>query len=328
MKRFFCMTFALLMLLTACGQESPQETTAPIQPEVVTIQREETVEGKTLAIHAQVALPDLNTLEAVTLVFDQEKFQTMAEDLVLPQYPDAQAQEDDVSGSRGWNVETEGRLLISLDCFDQGFQAGWVSFLDVARDRNGTGMGEDDENAFTYGYTTPHIPTGLECTGQEAGRAMADFLGGYSCFSYVPWSLRAQDAPGGGYYQAFLEPQFDGQPVKGQGPLLVSACLSEEGVFTFQGILALKEARRERMEATMTLDQAVEAFREEVPYLSGTAVDVSAIRWGYLARSGYDGEWTLCPAWLFTCTETEGSHTNCITLAFPMDGSTCQKLTN
>lgn len=311
MKRFVCLLALLLLTLTACGEEAPREATLPAQPETVAVDREELVDGKTLVIHAQVEVPDLDSLEEITLVFDEEKLQTMAEELVLPQYPEVREQRDNLTGSRGWNAETEDRLLISLDGTDQGFEAGWVSFLDAARDRNGRGMGQDDWNAFTYGYMTTHTPTGLTLTGEEAGKAMGDFLLRYSCFSYKPWSLRAQDAAGGGYYQAFLEPQYNGLPVKGDGPLMVSACLSEEGVFTFQGVLALKEQSREKVEATVTLEQALDIFREELPYLPGTTVEVVDIRPGYLARSGYQGQWCLRPAWLFTCTDRN-------TLAIPM----------
>lgn len=304
MKRFFCMMIVLTLMLSACGREAPQETASPSQLETVMIDREELVEGKSLVIHTQVELPDFENLEEVTLVFDEEKLRAGAVDLVLSQCPDAKEQRDDTTGSRGWSVESENRLSLSLDCFDQGFEAGRLLFLDEARDRNGSGVGEDDLNAFTYGYITPHIPTGLEITGQEAGEAMGQFLSRYSCFTYRIWSLRAQDDETGGYYQAFLEPQYEGLPVKGEGPLMVSVCLSEEGVFTFQGVMALKEQSRKRVETTVTLEQAAEVFREELPWLRGTVVEVVDIRPGYTARSGYGGEWTLRPAWIFDYAQT------------------------
>lgn len=301
MKRIVCLLIVLLLALTGCGKKGEAPLPAPTQPEIVAIDREETVEGKKLTIHTQVELPDPDDLEAVTLVFDEDKLQAMASDLIQEDHPDIREETDGTN--RLWDGEEDGQLTLSLACRDEGFEAGWVYYLDATRDRNGNGMGEDDENAFTYGYMTPHIPTGLALTGQEAGQAMGEFLQGYSCFSYKPWSLRAQDAATGGYYQAFLEPQYEGLPVKGDGPLMVSACISEEGVFTFQGILALKELRREKVEATVTLEQALDIFRQELPYLSGAHREVVDIRPGYLARSGYQGEWLLRPAWLFTCAD-------------------------
>lgn len=305
MKRIACVILLIALTLTACGRESPREATlpAPTRPETVAVDREEMVDGKSLVIHAQVEMPDFDNLEAVTLVFDEETLRTMAKDLVLSQHPDAKEQRDETTGIRGWSVESEDRLSLSLDCFDQSFEAGRVMFLDVSRDRNGSGMGEDDLNAFTYGYITPHIPTGLEITGQEAGEAMGQFLRNYSCFTYQAWSLLARDDEAGGYYQAFLEPRYEGLPVKG---LLVSACFSEKGMFTFQGVMTLKEQSRKGVEAAVTLEAAVEAFREELPWLRGTAVEVVDIRPGYTACSGYGGEWTLRPAWIFDYAQTTG----------------------
>lgn len=328
MKRIACVILLIALTLTACGRESPREATlpAPTQPETVTVDREEMVDGKSLVIHARVEMPDFDNLEAVTLVFDEETLRRAAEDLVLSRYPDVREQRDEASGSRGWSVESENRLSLSLDCFDQGFEAGRLLFLDVSRDRNGSGMGQDDLNAFTYGYITPHIPTGLEITGREAGEAMGQFLSQYSCFTYQAWSLRAQDDEAGGYYQAFLEPQYEGLPVKGKG-LRVSACLSEEGVFTFQGVMALKARSRESVEAAMTLEAAVEAFREELPWLRGTAVEVVDIRPGYTTHSGYGGEWTLRPAWIFDYAQTiDQGETQYGTLTIRMEDGKIQNI--
>lgn len=321
MKRFFCMMIVLTLMLSACGREAPQETASPSQLETVMIDREELVEGKSLVIHTQVELPDFDNLEMVTLVFDEDKLQTMVRDLIQSVHPDIQESLD--ATNRLWDGEEDGQLTVSLACRDEGFEAGWVYYLDASRDRNGNGMGEDDLSYFTYGYETPHVPTGLEITGGEAGQTMADFLGDYSCFTYTARSIIAQDAPNGGYYQAAMEPQLDGVPVVGQGLLTVSACISEEGVFSFQGIVSLKELSREKVEAAVTLEQAVEAFREELPYRKGD-IEVTAIRPGYIARSGYGGAWTLRPAWLFTYTETSGTSTDYETLAVRMEDGKIQ----
>lgn len=320
MKRIASLLIVLLLALTACGKELPQEAPLPTQPEVVTIHREETLDGKHLTIHTQVELPNFDDLEAVTLVFDEDKLQAMVSDLIQEYHPDIREETDGTY--RLWDGEEDGQSTISLACQDRGFEAGWVYYLDASRDRNGNGMGEDDRNYFTYGYETSHVPTGWNITGGEAGQTLADFLSIYSCFTYTARSIIAQDAPTGGYYQAAMEPRFRGLPIVGQGPLTVSACISEEGVFSFQGVMALKELSREKVEATVTLEQAVETFLEEVPYLSATDIEVLSIRPGYTARSGYAGQWTLRPAWLFTC-KGDGNYK---TLAIPMEGGNVQSI--
>lgn len=290
-------------LLTDCyGQENAEKTNIQMTKETVTISEEVQSGESILVIDTTAEVPDLAALEEITLCFDEDLLDTMVEELVHSQYPGLE--EHPMDGDRKWSVETEERLLFSLGVTDEGWEAGRTYYLDCLRNLNGRHVEKDDINSFTPYYMTKHIPDQLEMNPEEAAEAMADYLKQYSCFTYRPWNVAAvncRNQPGtSGYYQMRMQPQFDSIPVYGHGALQVSACLSAEGIFTFQGIMVLKEQSRKPAEVAMTLEEAVEQFKADFSEdHQGNRVTVDHIKLGYLAESHYSGVWTLSPAWIF-----------------------------
>lgn len=319
----FVLTASLLLgCLTGCTQEAAVMETAPEEtlftPEAVEISRTAQKEGQSLTIVATVEVPDLTKMEKVKLNFDEESFQTAGKDLVLSQYPDLKEGRSP-DGYRGWSVEIPEQLIISFHADDQSFEAGRCYYVDVLRDLNGQSMGDDGLRVFDAHYLTPHIPNKLGMTSAEAAEKMNEELSQYSCFTYEPYSVAAlniKDKPDStGYYQARLQPQFEGHPVVGHGALQVSACLSAEGMFTFQGIMLLKETDRIPLETHMTLEEAVDQFQEEfADFAYGEQITVSRITAGYVAVSVYNGTWTLHPAWIFECDNGEWDYTCAYTM--------------
>lgn len=298
--------------LTGCSQEQAEETVSAVSdPQIVPVVEHTTVDGMELVIDTQVEVSDLNSMEEIQLVFDEDLLDKTVEELVHSQYPGLE--EGTMDGYRSWSVDTPEKLQFSFDCEDEGFRTGWTSYLDVQRNLNGQDMGDDEIMRWTPCYMTPHIPDKLNMSSEEAAEKMADFLGQYSCFDYAPWNVVAVNCgqvPGSsGYYQAKMQPQYDGRPVYIDGCPRVSMCLSAEGVFTFQGVMILKEKERSAVEATMTLEEAVERFKADCPKLINndrvTKVTVEKISAGYVAVCHYDGTWVLSPVWLFEYGRTE-----------------------
>lgn len=290
--------------LTGCAKKEITEETKPVpaKKEIVSVTEEAQADGKTLVIDTTVEVPDLSSLEEVTLCFDEDLLDTMVEELVHSQYPGLK--EGTVDGYRDWSVATEEQLLFSLSLTDDGFEAGRIYYLDVLRDLNGQDMGEDEHHNSTPYYMTEHIPDKLNMPAAEAAETLGTFLGQYSCFDYKPWNVVAvncRNVPGSsGYYQAKMQPQYDGLPVLIDGVPYVSTCLSAEGVFTFQGVMVLKEQSRKPADATMPLEEAVEQFKaDSAEDPQGDQVTVDRITAGYLAQSHYSGTWTLSPVWVF-----------------------------
>lgn len=290
--------------LTGCASQKKAEETMPkaVEKEIVSVSEDVEANGKTLAIHTTVEVPNLETLEEITLCFSEDTLDTMVKELVHSQYPGLE--EHPMDGDRKWSVETEEQLLFSLGVTDEGWETGRTYYLDCLRNLNGQDVEEDDLNSFTPYYMTEHIPDQLEMTAQEAAKAMAEYLSRYSCFTYKPWNVAAVNCRNqpdtSGYYQMLMQPQFDGIPVYGHGALQVSACLSAEGFFTFQGIMVMEEQSRKAAQASMTLEEAVAQFQADFAEdPQGDRVTVDQIKVGYLAQAHYSGNWTLSPVWIF-----------------------------
>ncbi len=310
MKKLILFTLTVCLLLgclTGCAREEIVIETAPAEtvftPEVVEISRTAQRDGQSLTMEAAVEVPDLTTMEKVKLNFDEEAFQAVGKDLVLSQYPDLKEGRSP-DGYRGWSKDTPEQLIIGFHAEDESFRSGWCYYLDVLRDLNGQDMGDDGVRIFDAHYLTPHIPNKLGMTSAEAAEKMNEQLSQYSCFTYKPYSVAAlnikEKPESTGYYQAQLQPRFEGRPVVGRGAMNVSACLSAEGMFTFQGTMLLKETDRIPLETHITLEEAVDQFQEEfTDFTYREQITVNRITAGYVAVSVYNGTWTLHPAWIF-----------------------------
>ena len=299
-KKITALLLSALLAVTSFSGCSAQpepvtEATQPAAPETVSVCESVESGGKTLPKDVQVDVPDLTSLEEVTLVFDEELLDKMVEELVHSQYPGLE--EGTMDGDRDWSVDTPEQLLFSFSCEDHGFEAGRTGYVDVLRNLNGSDMFDDSLNRWTPYYLTPHIPDNMELTSTEAADVFSDFLGSYSCFDYESWNIVACDA---GYYQAEMRPLYDGRPVILDQVPFVGACLSNEGIFEFQGIMVLKEQSRKPIEVTYTLDEAVEQFKEDfADGPKGDHTTLNRIYVGYISESYYDETRSLSPAWVF-----------------------------
>ena len=299
-KKITALFLSALLAVTSFSGCSAQpepvtEATQPAAPETVSVCESVESGGKTLTLDVQVDVPTLTGLEEVTLVFDEELLDKMVEELVHSQYPGLE--EGTMDGDRNWSVDTPEQLLFSFSCEDHGFEAGRTGYVDVLRNLNGSDMFDDSLNRWTPYYLTPHIPDNMELTSTEAADVFSDFLGSYSCFDYESWNIVACDA---GYYQAEMRPLYDGRPVILDQVPFVGACLSNESIFEFQGIMVLKEQSRKPIEVTMPLEEAVKQFKEDfADDPKGDHTTLNRIYVGYISESYYDETRSLSPAWVF-----------------------------
>lgn len=281
---------------------SLDETTHLTAGEALDITHE--VRGTTLTIHAPVPTANVQELCTLRMQADTGLWEKMGRELVMERFP--QIEGELTGGKTDINVsdETTGNLLLGFHCSADG-RTGYLSYVDVQRDLNGSNL-DGDGNWFTPHYLTATVPDGMDMTAEEAAQKAAQLLENYSCFRFSPWNVQAEydRQKQQGYYRIKLQPEYQGIPVY----TTIEAFYSGDGLFCCQGLMMLKESQRTAAQSPIPLKQAIEAFVNNICELATSdTVRCSAIRLGYVAQAQGE-EVVLSPAWVFECTETSGSH--------------------
>ena len=304
---------ALLTALCLTGCAAPQAETVPTQAALweagAETELSQTIktEGCTLILNGSVELPSPEELYHVELALDEEAVNRFLQDYVYSAYPDAE-KETREDGSIYWWKEEDDRHLLS---FSQEI-TGRGYYLDLTRDLNGKDL--DEKHILERYYITDKVPGDLSITAEEAAKAAGEEIARYSCFSFAPWNVTASVTEDGkGDYYANLQPYLDGLPVIGHFPFRdISAGISAEGLFTFQGIFLLKEVNRETIVPSCTLEEAVEKLKSDfLTYLYNNnekTTEIVNVDVQYFAEYDIDNVCHLSPAWVFTCRkESNGS---------------------
>ena len=266
------------------------------------IQISEQLRGVGLTIDSPLPGVNPEVYHTITLEVDEEAWRAMGRELVMERFPQIQGELN--SGTREIIVTdpATGNLLLDFDCGGDG-TPGSLHYLDVQRDLNGRGL--DDAGSFLKAhYLTAIVPQGMEMTGEEAARRAAELLSNYSCFQFTPWNVQAEydDQKQQGCYCIALQPEYQGIPVYDAE---VQAFYSNDGLFSCQGMLLLRECRRTAVGNPVPLEQAIESFVNTIPELTTQSqVRCTAILPGYVAAAEGE-EVTLSPAWVFEC-QTSG----------------------
>ena len=206
--------------------------------------------------------------------------------------------------------ETTGNLLLGFDCFVDG-----MYYVDVQRDLNGSAL-DGDRSCFTPHYLTTIVPDGMDITGEEAAQKMAELLSNYSCFQFTPWNVQAEfdSWKQQGYYRVRFQPEYQGIPIYGSRTT-TEAFYSEDGLFSCQGMMMLKESQRRQIQSPIPLKQAIESVVNRISELASYEnVQCSEIRLGYLAQTQGE-EVVLSPAWVFECSQTRDAFTDYFEIA-------------
>mgnify|MGYP006939888570 CR=1 FL=1 len=321
--------FALLLAifcLTGCA--APQAETQPTQAalweagSVTELSQTVTAEGRTLILKGSLELPEPETLNHIQLALDEEALGRFVQDYVYSAYPDAKkvARED---GRIEWVKEDGEQFLLSFsqDITGDGY------YLDVTRDSNGHNL--DVGHTFERGYITTQVPGDLTSTAAEAAKAAGEEIAQYSCFSFTPWNVTANVTEDGrGAYYAKLQPYFEGLPVTGYVPFRsISAHISEEGMFSFQGTFLLKELSREPIIPNCTLEEAAEKLKTDfLAHMSGDdkIMEVVSVDVQYFAEFDIDNICHLRPAWVFFCQAQRNGFVDDLFFAYPMETGTLE----
>ena len=270
--------------------------------ETLVSQEKQYEDTRTLTVEAKVASVPADALANIKLEIDEAALKSMVDNLCISIFP--QLEESIIDGASKWSiVSDDGTLVFSFSCYREGSLMGITGYFDVSRDLNGKTVGPD--NDYIPHYITDHIPDGVTFSAEEAGDKIANLLSQYSCFTFTPWSVTAgyDDQKQQGYYHAFMQQYYNGFPVYGNELRKVSAFLSPDGIFSFDGTILLKEYEENRLRHVMSLGEAIEVFSGKFPvYAIGDTVVCNKITFGYIASLQND-MMSLSPAWIFECMD-------------------------
>ena len=320
----------IVILLPACTMHKPAAETIPVlhQNETTLNQQDKiipeaaqhihvvenvAIDGRVLRIDAQVTLPNWSALAHIRLGSDVEKLNDLVNDLILSLSPRTQAISN--AYQTDWIVKDGGEVEKSLSIQADNIR---VYYLDDANDINSSSIEKNENVAWIPHYITEQHPPKLDMTGEEAAKIACSILEQYSCFTYFPWNVVAFDAEAkfsSGAYGMELQAFYNGFPIFDQysasknehiQSCKMDAWMSDDGLFSFQGALLLKEIEKTEIKQTLSLDSAIQKMIEDFPiYAIGSTVHVTGICAAYfLQGSSEDTTCTLIPGWAFECTDS------------------------
>lgn len=320
----------IIAFLSACALRKPVEETVPLissdtalasgenevyseKTQIVSVNRNEEIDGRTFLIDTEVVLPDLHTMAIVKLGANTEKWTQLAEDWILSKAPETKSVSTPFQTV--WQIEVDGALHETL-CIDTDNIK--VNYLNVANDIDSDIMEKEEISWFFPHYITRECPPLLNISAEEAAEKASAMLAQYSCFTYTPWNVVAYNAARAGSSGAYcmeLQPLYNDilvfdQYSPGRNEYLqsakITAWMSAEGLFAFQGNLLLKETGKTEIARALSLERAVEKMVEDFPiYAIGKSVYVTRICAAYYLQGTTEDETcTLVPGWAFECRDS------------------------
>lgn len=300
-------------LSTPENREGLAQSVAPSEngEEEIRISRSVEKAGKTLSIDAVLPEMEKEAYDEIQMGFDEETMLRMVDAFAVAKYP--QIEKRIFDGNYLWAIEKEnGDSEFSFSCYP-GFHSGNVYYDDVAHDLNGDQLDPDGSVWLPY-YFTEQTPADLSFSAEEAGEKVCSLLSEYSCFSFAPWNITAKydSRKAKGYYGVKTRTYYDGLPIYGDGIQSLDACISQEGLFYYQGTMVLKEEARRSLEQYCSFESALRQFETSlISYAIGDNVVCRGIYVGYIAsrETEFSDKVTLQPAWIFECVDTQnGEH--------------------
>ncbi len=306
-----------LLTVTACGRS--EGTAARVSAELQDVKNAaaETVthvtdsivqDEKNLVIDADVELGAWEKLSEITIRVDEEAVQKFINRQIVSEYPEIEESRDE-NGSRKWNYERDGQILMSCTLEDNG----GLYYVDVRKDRNCMYL-DAGEHILEYGYITELEAPGVGLTAVEAAEEVARYLKEYSPFDFRAWNILAEDRPAegdkSGYYSVSMQPVYGGIPVSVKNDpetpgLSTTAAYSSEGIFQFQGAFLFSVSEGKEIEKMVPFSAVLDKFKSEFAvFAGGNHIAVNRITFEYFPQMDKSGSYTLSPVWSFYCTDT------------------------
>lgn len=282
-------------------------------------------ENKELSIDAEVVLPEKDMLERVTLSFDEDAMNQLAETLILTQYENVTHPSD-----YQWAAIRDTESLLATLSIDTDTWS--ANYTNIEADLSGPYY--DGEHMLSFNYITQQIAPGMNnVSGMEVANRVCECFEAYSGLSFVAYRVLAGesgDQPENGFYTVWAQGKYNGVsicPRLSNSPvgLGLNVWVSGETIFAFQNKFLLKVEKSENVDELVTLDTALEklanSFTSFMP--DGEKIYVDKIVLEYFATESSHDAFKLRPVWSFYGKGSDVFETDWVFSYFADDGTFC-----
>ncbi len=306
----------MILSLSACekkGSESanfeanlisPESVIEETQPHV-TVQNE--IDGKSLTIDADVEIGDIKEIAEVKILIDEDALLKAVDRFVRDDHPEV-TEEKTEDQKRSWDYYENGDMVISCSLSENGI----FYYLNYPLSLKRKYM--DSGHLIEYGYFTEMTPPGMDLSAEETSEKIREILEEYSCFTFIPWNIQAEDKPEAsdksGCYVISMQAVYEGMKVSvkaeaNSGPLSTSVEYSSDGICSIQGKFIFQDGEKRKIERIADLDSVMENLKVDVSsFSSGDRISVNHISIEFFPEMNEDYSYTLVPVWSFDCIDS------------------------
>ena len=276
------------------------------------IQKSIDYNGATISIDADIEQVSGKDLKTVTLAYDESIQDKIYNNWIVTNYPDSSARP---------------QVNSDIGCL--------LGFADLNKDINGSTV-DDGRFLMEKGYVTDKTPMGMSIDATAAANDAISFIRNYSPFEYSIFNVVAvNDAKKNiGYYDIALQAEYGDTPVESVHGILprtdvadeaegrrrcsvgFSAAISKDGMFSFQGIFAMKAADTKPVGNIVPFeniaDKCLENLKAELPadgnygpnlVVTDKKIEITKVYLAYIPEYAPSdpSKIILTPAWCCEC---------------------------
>ncbi len=251
-----------------------------------------------VVIAAPVSVPKGGSIEEVLLTYEDTYTERMVNSLIYDIYDNVEH-----PSSYQWLVFRDSD---SLRCSYSIEPNSLMSYYNNS-DADYSGTYYDYEHIMDYGFFTQHTVSSDNNFG--VGNAINEvklYFEDYSDLSFEPYRVLAADTGNGdGYYTVWTQCEYNGVSIcprlsnSPTGLGVTSWVSAGDGVYSFQGIFALKATKQVPIESLVPFDSVFDLFCNNVSLFVSDDLEINSIKLEYFADKAYSDSYSLRPVWSF-----------------------------
>ena len=251
-----------------------------------------------VAIAATVSVPNGGVIEEVLLTYEDTYTERIVNSLLYDIYDNVEH-----PSSYQWLVFRDNNFLRCSYSIDSDNLMSYYNNSDV--DYSGTYY--DYEHIMDYDFFTQHTVSSDNNFGAgNAIEAVKLYFKDYSDLSFEPYRVLAADTENGdGYYTVWAQCEYNGVSIcprlsnSPTGLGVTSWVSAGDGVYSFQGIFALKATKQVSIESLVHFDSVFDLFCNNVNSFVSDDLVINSIKLEYFADKVSSDSYSLRPVWSF-----------------------------